>query len=139
MADYVMLFRAPGENEEPVGHSRDEFTVDKWQQWASPVWMDIRQGNTLNVTMAREGADERHICPLQLDLIERAIVMWSNPGNVILSPFAGIGSEGVVTLKCKRKFIGVELKESYWKQACKYLDDASRNAVSLFDDMEVAC
>lgn len=133
MADYVLVFRAPGENADPVGHMPAEFPVSMWQKWASPVWMDISQTNTLNVTMARDHADERHVCPLQLDLIERACVLWSNPGDTVLSPFMGIGSEGVVSLRLKRRFIGVELKESYWRQACRYLDQADRSSASLFD------
>lgn len=132
MADYVMLFRAPGDNAEPVGHSKSEFPVEQWQRWASPVWMDIRQTNTLNVAMAREGADERHLCPLQLDLIERALVMWSNPGDVVLSPFMGVGSEGVQAIKHHRRFVGVELKKSYFDWAAKHLRDAQGNAVDLF-------
>ena len=138
MADYVLVFRKPGENVEPVGHRPEHFPVSQWQQWASPVWMDIQQTNTLNVTMARDHADERHVCPLQLDLIERALTLWSNPGDVVLSPFMGIGSEGVVSLKLKRRFIGVELKESYFRQACRYLDQADRSSASLFDVMEAA-
>ena len=138
MADYVLVFRKPGENAEPVGHRPEHFPVSQWQQWASPVWMDIQQTNTLNVTMARDHADERHVCPLQLDLIERCLTLWSNPGDVVLSPFMGIGSEGVVSLKLKRRFIGVELKESYFRQACRYLDQADRSSASLFDVMEAA-
>lgn len=121
MADYVLVFRAPGENAEPVAHSERDFPLDQWQQWASPVWMDIQQTNTLNVQAARDPKDERHICPLQLDLIERALVMWSNRGDTVLSPFMGIGSEGVVSLRTGRKFIGVELKDSYFNQAIRYL------------------
>jgi DNA modification methylase len=136
MADYLMVFRAPGENAEPVGHDKVNFPVDKWQQWASPVWMDIRQTDTLNVKMARDGADERHLCPLQLDLIERAVVMWSNKGDVVLSPFMGIGSEGFVALRLGRKFVGVELKESYWRYACKHLDASESTSASLFDILE---
>ena len=135
MADYVMLFRAPGDNTEPVAHERgesSEISLDQWQKWASPVWMDIQQTNTLNVAMAREGADERHLCPLQLDLIERALIMWSNPGDVVLSPFTGVGSEGYVALKQRRRFVGVELKESYFKAAARHLAQASANAVDLF-------
>ncbi|MCX7178009.1 MAG: site-specific DNA-methyltransferase [Proteobacteria bacterium] len=135
MADYLLVFRAPGENSEPVGHTREDFPVEQWQKWASPVWMDIRQTNTLNATAAREGSDERHLCPLQLDLIERALIMWSNPGDVVLSPFLGIGSEGVVSLKLHRKFVGVELKESYWRQACKHLATAENTSASLFDEV----
>lgn len=138
MADYVLVFRKPGENAEPVGQRPEHFPVSQWQQWASPVWMDIQQTNTLNVTMARDHADERHVCPLQLDLIERALTLWSNPGDVVLSPFMGIGSEGVVSVRLKRRFVGVELKESYFRQACRYLDQADRSSASLFDVMEAA-
>ncbi len=121
MADYLLVFRAPGENTEPIEHKPDEFPLDQWQEWASPVWMDVQQSNTLNVTAARDDKDERHICPLQLDLIARAQIMWSNPGDTVLSPFMGIGSEGVVALKNGRRFVGVELKESYFRQAVGYL------------------
>lgn len=132
LADYVCVFRAPGDNAVPVGQRPAEFPVGQWQKWASPVWMDINQTNTLNVAMARESADERHMCPLQLDLITRAILLWSNPGETVFSPFMGIGSEGVGALRDHRKFIGVELKESYWRQACKYLSSADANADNLF-------
>lgn len=128
MPDYVLVFRKPGDTPEPIGHRPDDFPVDQWQQWASPVWMTIRQSNTLNVRMARESKDERHLCPLQLDLIERAAILWSNPGDVVLSPFMGIGSEGYVALKLKRKFIGVELKESYFRQAVKYIGEMEEKA-----------
>jgi hypothetical protein len=138
MADYVLVFRAPGENTEPVGQDAAKFPVEQWQQWASPVWMDIRQTNTLNVQQARDNADDKHICPLQLDLIERCILLWSNPGDVILSPFMGIGSEGYVALKQKRRFVGVELKRSYYDVAVKNLLNAEANAASLFDDMAAA-
>lgn len=138
MADYLLVFRAPGENAEPVGQESASFPVDRWQQWASPVWMDIRQTNTLNVAMARSDKDEKHLCPLQLDLIERCIIMWSNPGDVVLSPFMGIGSEGHVALKLKRKFLGIELKDAYWRQACKYLASAEANTPSLFDELLAA-
>lgn len=121
MADYLIVFRAPGENAEPVTQNKEEFPVEKWQQWASPVWMDIKQTNTLNVKLAREHNDERHLCPLQLDLIERALIMWSNPGDIVLSPFMGIGSEGYQSLKLGRKFVGIELKGSYFKVACDNL------------------
>ena len=133
MADYLLVFRAPGENTEPVGHMPEDFPVEMWQKWASPVWMDIRQTDTLNVVQAREAADERHLCPLQLGLIERAIIMWSNPGDVVLSPFLGIGSEGYVALKLRRKFVGIELKASYWRQACKHLSASEAGSPTLFD------
>lgn len=126
LADYVLVFRKPGDNAEPVEQMPENFPVSQWQQWASPVWMDINQTNTLNVRMAKDGADERHLCPLQLDLIERAVTLWSNPGDVVLSPFMGIGSEGVTSLKLGRKFIGIELKPSYFKHACRYLDAQER-------------
>lgn len=133
MPDYLLVFKAPGENTEPVGQKPTEFPVSQWQQWASPVWMDIQQTNTLNVRMAKENKDEKHLCPLQLDLIERAVILWSNPGDVVLSPFMGIGSEGFVSVKLRRKFIGVELKESYWKQACKNIGNVEDQSASLFD------
>jgi DNA modification methylase len=133
MADYVLVFRAPGENVEPVGQDSRHFPVEQWQQWASPVWMDIRQTNTLNVQQARDNADERHVCPLQLDLIERCIALWSNPGDAVLSPFMGIGSEGVVSVLMKRRFVGVELKDSYFKVAARNLDAAEANSKTLFD------
>ena len=126
LADYVLVFRKPGDNAEPVEQRPENFPVSQWQQWASPVWMDINQTNTLNVQMAKDGADEKHLCPLQLDLIERALIMWSNPGDVVLSPFMGIGSEGVSALKLKRRFIGIELKPSYFKHAARYLEAAER-------------
>lgn len=135
MPDYLLVFRAPGENTDPVGHDEKEFPVSQWQQWASPVWMDIRQTNTLNVTVVRQDADEKHLCPLQLDLIMRALVLWSNPGDIVLSPFMGIGSEGVMSLRHKRKFVGVELKEAYWRQAVKHLGNEERHAPSLFDEI----
>lgn len=128
LADYLLIFRKDGENELPVSHEAEEFPVEQWQEWASPVWMTVRQTRTLNVAMAREEKDERHLCPLQLDVIERALVLYSNPGDVVLSPFMGIGSEGVESLKRKRKFVGVELKESYFRQAAKFLAEAERDA-----------
>lgn len=93
-----------------------------WRRYASPVWMDINQSNTLNRNPARDDKDEKHICPLQLDVIERALQLWSNPGDIVLSPFAGIGSEGYVSLKMGRRFVGVELKESYFQVAKSNLD-----------------
>lgn len=138
MPDYVLVFRVPGENIEPVGQDAGKFPVEQWQQWASPVWMDIRQTNTLNVKQARENADDKHLCPLQLDLIERCILLWSNHGDIVLSPFMGIGSEGYVAIKQKRRFVGVELKGSYFKVAAKNLANTEANAVDLFDCMDEA-
>ncbi len=135
MPDYVLVFRKPGENAAPIEHKPEDFPVERWQQWASPVWMDINQTNVLNGRLARDGSDERHICPLQLDLIERAMTLWSNPGETVLSPFMGIGSEGVSAVKLKRRFVGVELKDSYFQQSVRYLEGAEREASmpSLFD------
>jgi hypothetical protein len=127
LADYLIVMRKAGDNPQPIGQKPADVPVTLWQQWASPVWMDINQTNVLNVRAAKDANDEKHMCPLQLDLIERAIRLWSNPGEVVLSPFMGIGSEGVVSLKTDRKFVGVELKESYWKQASRYLRDAENH------------
>lgn len=126
MPDYLLTFIKPGDNLKPIAHTPEQFPLEQWQEWASPVWMSVDQSNVLNVKAAREPGDERHLCPLQLDVIERAVIMWSNPGDIVLSPFMGIGSEGVVSLKHRRKFIGTELKESYWRQACRYLDAEER-------------
>ncbi len=133
MPDYLLTFVKPGENADPITHTPEDFPVEQWQEWASPVWMTVNQSNVLNVHMAREHNDERHLCPLQLDVIERALIMWSNAGDVVLSPFMGIGSEGYMSLKLGRKFIGTELKEAYWRQACRYLDSVDRQS-NLFGD-----
>lgn len=132
MPDYLLTFVKPGDNAEPIHHTPEDFPLDQWQEWASPVWMSVDQSNVLNVRAAREHGDERHLCPLQLDVIERALVMWSNQGDTVLSPFMGIGSEGYMSLKLGRRFIGVELKESYWRQACRNLDPLDRQT-NLFE------
>lgn len=153
LPDYLVMFRKPGKNESPIdgefthysGNSiLDGFrqvqyndgrvvqvpikgkatSIDCWQHYASPVWWDIDQTNTLNYKMARDGDDERHICPLQLCVIERAMQLWSKEDDVVWSTFAGIGSEGYMAMKMGRKFIGAELKESYYNCAIKNLDDA---------------
>lgn len=98
-----------------------DHSIDIWRRYAEPVWWDVQQTNVLNFKVATSSEDEKHICPLQLGLIERAVDIWSLPGDVVLSPFAGIGSEGVGALRANRKFIGIELKESYYQWACKYL------------------
>lgn len=121
MPDYLLTFVKPGENADPIQHTPQSFPLEQWQEWASPVWMTVNQTNVLNVKAAKDAQDERHLCPLQLDVIDRALIMWSNAADVVLSPFMGIGSEGVCALKARRKFIGVELKESYWRQACRNL------------------
>ena len=115
--DYLLTFRKPGENPEPVSHTDDSFPVKEWQEMASPCWTDINPSDTLQYRSARSEEDEKHICPLQLEVIRRGVRLWTNPGDVVLSPFAGIGSEGYVALEKGRKFIGVELKRSYWEQA----------------------
>lgn len=123
--DYLLVFRTPGENPKPITKSaKDGYSVDWWQEVASPVWMTVDQGNVLNRDGARDNADEKHICPLQLDVIERAVALWSNPGDLVYSPFTGIGSEGYQALKMDRRFIGSELKESYFRQACQNLENA---------------
>jgi hypothetical protein len=130
--DRVLTFRKPGVNPEPVSHRPDEFPVDQWQKWASPVWDDIDPSDTLQYQSAREEKDERHICPLQLEVIRRCIRLWSNPGDLVLSPFAGIGSEGFVALKEGRRFLGCELKPSYFRQASANLRAAEVMQKSLF-------
>jgi DNA modification methylase len=122
--DYLLVFRKPGENPKPVTKDANKYPVSWWQEVASPVWMTVDQGRVLNRDGARDNADERHICPLQLDVIERAIELWTNPGDLVYSPFTGIGSEGVGALTLDRRFIGSELKESYFKQACQNLQNA---------------
>jgi DNA modification methylase len=129
--DYLVTMRAPGEMVDRVKHGA-EYPVSKWQQVASPVWMDIDPSDTLQYQSAREHDDERHICPLQLEVIRRGVELWTNPGDVVLSPFAGIGSEGHVALQMGRKFVGVELKESYYRQAARNLENALRMTGDLF-------
>lgn len=147
--DYLVTMRITGENPEPVAGELCYFvgeketfkqtgrlSIDIWQRYASPIWTDINPSNTLQHRSAREHNDERHICPLQLEVIERGVQLWSNPGDIVLSPFMGIGSEGYVAIKSGRKFVGVELKESYYKQAAKNLDKAVKETKesSLFNE-----
>ena len=129
--DYLVTMRTPGDQAQRVTH--DDYPVDLWQKVASPVWMDINPSDTLQFRSAREHDDERHICPLQLDVIRRGIQLWTNPGDIVLSPFMGIGSEGFVSLEMGRRFVGVELKKSYFDQAVKNLAMAAREqAQDLF-------
>ena len=152
-ADEILTFRKPGENEERISHGRgferyigdspepkeqkndnpklNKYSHEVWQRYASPIWTDINQSDTLNVRGARENNDERHICPLQLQVIARCLELWSNPGDTVLSPFAGIGSEGYESLKQGRKFIGIELKESYYNSAIKNLKLAESSQKSM--------
>lgn len=147
--DYLVTMRKPGVNPEPVIGEFDEYfgdgtqgigfptgvatrySIEVWQRYASPVWMDINPSDTLQFRSAREHADERHVCPLQLQVIERGLALWSNPGDTVLSPFMGIGSEGYVSIKHGRKFIGFELKESYYKQSVANLHAAQSKASEL--------
>ena len=142
---YLLAFRKPGVNAEPVAHNsglewfagenppkHGNIAHEMWRRYASPVWMDINFQRTLNVQGARENEDERHVCPLALDVIERALQLWTNPGDVVLSPFAGIGSEGYVSIQAGRRFVGVELKASYYRQASENLRTALVSSGDLF-------
>lgn len=160
IADYLVTMRKPGINPDPVTKLAppigstykhacnvppNEFSVDEWQEYASPVWdvtnypdpvwMDIKPGDTLQRESAREAEDERHICPLQLEVIRRGVRLWSNPGDTILSPFMGIGSEGYVAIQMGRKFLGMELKESYFAQAVANLKTAHQQTMPLFSEL----
>lgn len=128
--DYLVTMRKPGDNTEPIAHTHEEFPVELWQRYASPIWMDINPSDTLQHRSAREHEDERHICPLQLEVIRRAVKLWSNENDLVWSPFAGIGSEGFVALEMGRRFIGSELKRSYWNQAAKNLA-AARHSTNI--------
>ena len=124
--DYIVTMRKPGDNPERISHTHETFPVDVWQNYASPVWMDIRQSDTLQKKSAREDKDERHICPLQLEVIQRCVELWTNPGDIVLDPFAGIGSVPYVAVTMGRRGIGIELKDSYYKQAKNNLEIAVR-------------
>lgn len=136
-ADYILVFRKPGENKNPITHQDkdpskpDYLPVDLWQKYASPVWLDINYSNTLQYRSARDDKDEKHICPLQLETIERCLHLWSNEGDIVLSPFAGIGSEGHEAIRLKRKFVGIELKESYFRQMQKNLAALEKSRFQL--------
>lgn len=158
--DYLVVMRTPGQNPEPIAHTSEEFPVERWQRYASPVWASsegaddegfekfnatevagddasgINPSNTLQGRSAREDEDERHICPLQLSVIRRAIRLWTNKNDIVWSPFAGIGSEGVVALEEGRRFIGAELKASYYRQAVANLKVAREGGpqLSLFQE-----
>ena len=124
--DYIVTMRKPGDNPERISHTHETFPVDVWQNYASPVWMDIRQSDTLQKKSAREDKDERHICPLQLEVIQRCVELWTNPGDIVLDPFAGIGSVPYVAVTMGRRGIGIELKDSYYNQAKNNLEIAVR-------------
>jgi DNA modification methylase len=131
MPDYLLVFRKPGDNPKPISHRKEDFPVSQWQEWASPVWMTVDQTDVLNTVVVRSDKDEKHLCPLQRDVISRALVMWSNPGDTVLSPFMGIGSEGVESMKQGRRFVGVELKPEYFNQATALIE-ASASQGKLF-------
>ena len=126
LAEYVVTFRKwTGTTEEsevaPVTHTKESFPLERWQKWADPVWMDVDDMDVLNIDQAKDSKDEKHICPLALPIIERCVGLWSNPGDVVLSPFAGVGSEGYQALLMKRRFLGIELKDIYFEHAAKNL------------------
>lgn len=135
LADYLVIFRKDGVNEKPISHTAEEFPVDMWQRYASPVWFDIDQTRTLNFRDAREDDDVKHICPLQLDVIERAMDLWTTKGDLVFSPFTGVGSEGYTAVKMGRKFIGSELKPSYYGQAIKNLESLKLETQDMFADL----
>lgn len=144
LPEYLLIFRKWPQDEaqelaiEPVTHTKDDFPLEMWQRYASPVWFDIQQTRVLNIEQARESQDEKHICPLQLDVIERGVQLWTNPGDVVFSPFAGIGSEGYESLRLGRKFVGVELKESYFNVARRNLERVERekSQATLWPELE---
>lgn len=133
LADYLVIFRKDGVNEKPISHTAEEFPVEMWQRYASPVWFDIDQSRTLNFREARDEDDVKHICPLQLDVIERAMDLWTAKDDLVFSPFTGVGSEGYTAVKMGRRFIGSELKPSYYEQSIKNLSELSHGTMSLFD------
>lgn len=154
LADYIVSFRKPGDNPEPVSQcfdrysgtdepdrskytsptdGRNWYSIEVWQRYASPVWMDINQTRTLQYRAGRDPKDEQHISPLQLDVIERCIDLWSNPGDTVLTPFLGIGSEVFSAVQMGRKGIGIELKPSYFQQAKRNLEEAERDMGGLFE------
>jgi len=140
IADYLIKFRAPGENAVPI-ISKGDVSRNQWIDWAEAAWMDIRETNTLNVRGTKGEDDTKHICPLQLDVIERVVRLYSNPGELVFSPFTGIGSEGYMALKLGRKFHGCELKDEYVATAARNLESAKRQLnndkqSSLFADDE---
>ena len=138
LPDYVVTMRKPGEIETRVTHG-DDLPVMMWQKYASPIWDDINQSRTLNKLPARDDKDLKHMCPLQLDVIERCIHLWTNPGDLIFSPFTGIGSEGYCAVRMGRKFIGTELKPAYWELACQNIEDAEKFQSGLFSQHESEC
>jgi len=138
LADYVLVFRKPGENVVPI--QNDDVTREDWIEWARPIWYGIRESDTLQAREAREEKDEKHLCPLQLGTIERCIRLWSNRGEVVFTPFMGIGSEVYQAIKCGRRGLGIELKGTYFACAVKNVRQAASEVRegSLFGGQEVA-
>ena len=134
LADYILVFRKPGENAVPV---LPDLTNDEWIEWARPIWYGIRESDTLNVAEGREEQDERHICPLQLGTIERCVRLWSNADETVFTPFAGIGSEVYEAVRLGRRGIGIELKPSYFRAAKRNLERVTqrKNQLSILDMM----
>lgn len=137
IADYILTFRKPLENPEPITHTIENFPIDVWQNYASPVWMDIRQSNTLQKKLARDKSDERHICPLQLDVITRCIELWTNPNDIVLDPFNGIGSTPYMAVRLGRRGLGIELKESYYNVSVNNLEDAVSEISTYGDNIQI--
>lgn len=131
LADYLLLFRKPGDNAVPI---KTDVSNDEWIKWAEPVWWDIRETNTLNERLGREDTDERHICPLQLDFIDRCIRLWSNKNELVFDPFGGLGSTPYEAVKLGRKGMSIELKHSYWVESVKLISqlDKQLNTSTLF-------
>ena len=138
MPDYMLFFRKDEPNPDPITHDPEDLPVSMWQELASPVWMQVNQTNVLNGRQARGDQDERHICPLQLDVIERCLTLYSNPGDLVLDPFNGIGSTGYQSVKMGRKYIGIELKPEDARQAAKFLERAECQSASLFEQDDEA-
>ena len=137
LADYIIILRKPGENAEPI---KNNLSREEWIQWARPIWYGIRESDTLSAAAGRDEKDEKHICPLQLGTIERCVRLWSNPGETVFSPFAGVGSEGYQSILEGRRFLGVELKPSYYRQARRNLEAAAAKMreVDLFGEVRCA-
>lgn len=129
MPDYMLFFRKDEENPDPITHAPDDLPVSMWQELASPVWMQVNQTKVLNGRQAKGDQDEKHICPLQLDVIERCLTLYSNPGDLVLDPFNGIGSTGYQAVKMGRRYIGIELKPEYARQAARFLESAAGQPV----------
>ena len=132
LPDYVITVRKPGDNPERVEHTNESFPVNVWQNYASPVWMDIRQSDTLQRKSARSEQDEKHICPLQLEVIQRCIELWTNPNDIVFDPFGGIGSTPYVALKLGRRGIASELKDSYFEQLKKNVESVAAEEPEIF-------